>query len=131
MEKVVVASACLCGIICRWHGKKAHKPKIIRQLEAAGVEVIPVCPETLAGLPTPRPPVKTKKGRVYETDLGKTMFGADLTEKFKAGARNALEIAQAAGARQAYFFKTSPSCAVSGIAGKMFVEAGIEVISLW
>lgn len=132
MGEKVVASACLCGIICRWHGKKAPKPKIIRELEAAGIEVIPVCPETLAGLPTPRPPVKTRKGRVYETDPGtRTKFGDELTETFKAGAQKALEIAQTAGVRQAYFFKTSPSCAVSGIAGKVFVEAGIEVISLW
>ncbi len=128
----VVASACLCGVICRWHGGKTSKPKIIRQLEAAGVEVIPVCPETLAGLPTPRPPVKTKKGRVYETDREtRSRFGPELTEKFREGGRKALEIAQAAGVRRAYLCKTSPSCAVSGIAGKMFVEAGIEVISLW
>ncbi|MGO9016713.1 MAG: DUF523 domain-containing protein [Syntrophobacteraceae bacterium] len=132
MGEKVVASACLCGVICRWHGRKAPKPKAIKELEAAGIEVIPVCPEMLGGLTCPRPPVKTRKGRVYETDPEtRTTFGTELTETFRAGAQKALEIALAAGVRQAYLCKNSPSCALSGIAGKVFIEAGIEVISLW
>jgi uncharacterized protein YbbK (DUF523 family) len=103
--------------------------KVIRELEAAGIEVIPVCPEVLGGLPVPRPPVKTRKGRVYETDAGtRTAIGRELTAEFQAGARKALEIAIEAGAKRAYFFMLSPSCAVNGIAGKIFAAAGIEVI---
>jgi uncharacterized protein YbbK (DUF523 family) len=131
MPETVVASACLCGVVCRWHGRKAPKPKIIKQLEAAGINVIPVCPETLADFPTPRSPVKTRRGRIYETDAKRIKLGRELTKSFQEGAQKALKIAQAAGARQAYFFKTSPSCAISGIAGKMFIEAGIEVTPVW
>ena len=125
----VVASACLCGVNCRWHGRRRGKIKVIRELEEAGIEVIPVCPETLAGLSVPRAPVKTIKGRVYVTDAEtRTEVGVELTEVFKAGASKALQIARNAGALKAYFFMYSPSCSPSGIAGKIFKAAGIQVI---
>jgi uncharacterized protein YbbK (DUF523 family) len=132
VKETVVASACCCGITCRWNGRKTYKRKAIRELESAGVTVVPVCPEMLGGLPCPRPPVKTIRGRVFSTD-GKTRteVGEELTEAFERGARAALGIAIETGANKAYFMKTSPSCAPSGIAGKLFRRNGLEVIPIW
>ncbi|MCE5333537.1 MAG: DUF523 domain-containing protein [Desulfobacteraceae bacterium] len=94
--------------------------------------MIPVCPETLAGLPVPRPPVKSRKGRIFETDPEtRQTIGCELTEVFQAGASKALRIAIEAGAAKAFFFKLSPSCAPTGVAGKMFKAAGIEVLPIY
>jgi uncharacterized protein YbbK (DUF523 family) len=129
--KTVVASACCLGERCRWHGRKAGTSSALRELLKQGIRVIPVCPEMLGGLPCPRPPVRQIKGRIYETDEARQKIGRDLTEVFRKGARRALKIAQEAGAQEAYLFKLSPSCAVSGVAGKIFREAGMEVIPIW
>jgi uncharacterized protein YbbK (DUF523 family) len=132
VKEAVVASACCCGITCRWNGRKTYKNKVIRTLESEGVTVIPVCPEMLGGLPCPRPPVKTIKGRVFATDPEtRTEVGEELTEAFERGALEALRIANEAGAQKAYFMKTSPSCAPSGITGKLFKKQDFEIIPVW
>lgn len=131
-RKTVIASACCCGITCRWHGRKTYKSPAIRDLEAAGVRVVPVCPEMLGGLPCPRPPVKSRRGRVFETDPEtRTETGAERTAEFEAGAKAALAIANALGARQAYFCRMSPSCAPTGIAGRFLSANGIEIMPIW
>lgn len=131
-SKVVVASACSCGIRCRWHGKKCSKTKAIRDAEAKGYRVIPVCPEMLGGLPCPRPPVRTIKGRVYITDPEtRKEIGKDITDIFVRGAEEALQIAIDNDATAFLGMKMSPSCAVRGIAGKVFADAGIPVIPIY
>jgi uncharacterized protein YbbK (DUF523 family) len=130
--KSVLASACLCGITCRWHGRRSYKTRAIRELEAAGVQVVPVCPEMLGGLPCPRPPVKSRRGHVFETDPEtRTAFGAERTAEFQAGAEAALSLATAHGCREAYLCRNSPSCAPSGIEGRIIASAGITVIPCW
>lgn len=130
--KTAVASACLCGVTCRWHGRKSYKTKVIRDLEAAGTRVIAICPEMLAGLGCPRPPVRTIKGQVYETDPEtRTEIGRERTAEFEAGATAAVLIAIGAGAKEAYFCQTSPSCSPTGIAGRKFRDNGIDVKPCW
>jgi len=67
-------------------------------------EAILVCPEALAGLPTPRDPVEIRDGRVV------TERGRDLTDDFVKGARLVLEICQKYGATEAILKSNSPSC---------------------
>lgn len=130
--KTVVASACLCGVRCRWHGRKSYKQKVIRELEASGTRVIAICPEMLGSLPCPRPPVRTIKGRVYETDAEtRSEIGRERTAEFLAGAKAATLIAIGVGAKEAYLCRTSPSCAPSGTAGRQFRENNIAIIECW
>jgi uncharacterized protein YbbK (DUF523 family) len=50
----VLISACLLGIPCRWHGRRPKKrQKLIERLKKRYVPV-PICPEQLGGMPTPR-----------------------------------------------------------------------------
>jgi len=131
-SETVLASACSCGETCRWHGRRTYKTRAIRDLEAAGIQVIPVCPEMLGGLTCPRPPVKSRRGRVFETDPEtRSVLGPERTAEFQAGAEATLEIAVAAGARKAYLCRNSPSCAPSGIAGKHLAAHGIEIVPIW
>jgi len=131
-QKTVIASACLCGETCRWHGRSTGTSGPIRDLESRGIRVIPVCPEMLGGLPCPRRPVRTHRGRVWETDpVTRTAMGPERTAEFTVGAQVALDIARMYRARDAYLFRLSPSCAISGIAGRILAAGGLEIIPTW
>lgn len=55
MEYILV-SACLLGVQCRYDGGSNAVPAIQALAKQPDVCLIPVCPEQLGGLPTPRPP---------------------------------------------------------------------------
>ena len=137
MMKTLLVSACLLGVACRWHAKKIAPSKAVAQFLAnhPGVKVIPVCPEELGGLPTPRPPVKTVRGRVYETvpdkELRASVTGKDVTDAFVAGAEATLAIAKKHCCKLAVLCARSPSCAKSGITGKLLEANGITVVNLF
>ncbi len=77
-------------------------------------KAIPVCPEQLGGLATPRPTAEISGGTGADVLEGRaevrTSSGADVTDNFTRGAREALSIAKAAGAREAILKAKSPSC---------------------
>lgn len=132
----VLVSACLCGVACRWHGRKVPCSSYVRKFlkENPDVQLIPVCPEQLGGLPTPRPPVKSRGGCIYETCEDKAkrdeVTGADVTDAFVAGAQATLAIAKKKHCKRAILLKTSPSCSRTGVTGKLLIENGIDVINV-
>jgi uncharacterized protein YbbK (DUF523 family) len=66
--------------------------------------MVPVCPEILGGLPTPREPAEISGGSV------RTMSGADVTENYERGALESLNLALMFGCRAALLKERSPSC---------------------
>ena len=99
---MIVVSACLAGAPCRYDG--AAKPcEAVMRLVAEG-KAIPVCPEQLGGLPTPRLPSERVGERVLAKD------GSDVTAEFIRGAGAALALAKLAGADEAILKAKSPSC---------------------
>ena len=75
--------------------------------------LIPVCPEQLGGLPTPRKPAEgkasgndilDKKNKVVNNE------GQDLTEEFIRGAEETLKIAKLFNITEAILKQKSPSC---------------------
>ena len=82
-------------------------------------QLVPVCPEQLGGLPTPRPRSEIESGDGSDVLDGRSRVidaeGAEVTERFLRGARLTAELAQLAGARRAIFKEGSPSCGVSRI----------------
>jgi uncharacterized protein YbbK (DUF523 family) len=99
---MLIVSACLAGLQCRYDGAGKPNEKIIH-LVAEG-KAVPVCPEQLGGLPTPRLPAEIRDGRVYRKD------GVDVTVEFQRGAREAFKLAKLVGARNAVLKAKSPSC---------------------
>ncbi|MGI5098603.1 DUF523 domain-containing protein [Treponema vincentii] len=99
---MLIVSACLAGFPCRYDGKKAINTAV-QQLVKEG-KAIPVCPEQLGGLPTPRSPAEMKAGKVINSD------GNDVTEAFEKGAAVVLEIAKQYGCTDALLKARSPSC---------------------
>ena len=66
-----VVSACLLGENCKYSGGNNLCPKLLRWLEREGHEAVPVCPEQLGGLPTPRTPAEIVNGVVTARDGGR------------------------------------------------------------
>ena len=131
----ILVSSCLIGERCRWHGKKSGISSFIKKYvkQNKEVELIPVCPEMLGGLPCPRPPVKRRQGRVWETcedkKMRKFVTGRELTEEYQNGAIKALEIAKKNNCKTAIMCNFSPSCDKEGITGKLLIAQGLDVIN--
>nr|VFK53895.1 MAG: Uncharacterized conserved protein YbbK, DUF523 family [Candidatus Kentron sp. TUN]VFK55735.1 MAG: Uncharacterized conserved protein YbbK, DUF523 family [Candidatus Kentron sp. TUN] len=130
-----LCSACLLGIDCRYDTGNNKNEKV---LELAGKEVlIPICPEQLGGLPTPRTPSEQRGERVV------TKEGDDVTENFLRGAQETLKLARLYRVREAILKQKSPSCGVGkiydgtfsgkvirgdGVAAALLKENGIKVM---
>ncbi|MBX5321732.1 MAG: DUF523 domain-containing protein [Candidatus Bathyarchaeota archaeon] len=97
-----LCSACLLGVKCRYNGKSALNRKVVALLKAE--VLIPVCPEQLGGLPTPREPAEIRGKRVI------TRSGKDVTENFLRGAGQVLKLAKLFGVKEAVLKQGSPSC---------------------
>jgi uncharacterized protein YbbK (DUF523 family) len=131
-----LCSACLLGIKCRYDGKSARNRKVIMLLKSE--TLIPICPEQLGGLPTPREPAEIRGERVV------TRSGKDVTENFKRGAKEVLKIAKLYGIKEAIMKQRSPSCGCGeiydgtfsgktikgdGVTTTLLKKNGIKVIS--
>ena len=101
----ILVSACLLGEPCRYDANAQPCEAVIAMAQTR--EVVPVCPEQLGGLPTPRTPSELQPdGRVLDAQ------GTNRTAAFEAGAREALRIAREHGCKQAVLKENSPSCGV-------------------
>ena len=128
----VLVSACLLGIPCRWHGRRPKKrEELIRRLQQRYV-LVPICPEQLGGMPTPRTSETLHGTGAQVLDEGLRIIapetGEDVTHFHVNGAQYALEIAEIIGARRAYLKGGSPSCDRQGVAGEVLTRGGIKVI---
>lgn len=98
----LLISACLLGCRCRYDG--ASKPHPLVDQLAAHHTLVPVCPEQLGGLATPRPPAERRGALVV------TREGGDVTEQYRRGAEEALKLCRALGCQAAVLKERSPSC---------------------
>ena len=128
----VLISACLLGIPCRWHGHRPKKRnKLLERLKKRYV-LVPVCPEQLGGMPTPRTGERLE-GSGAEVLDGRLRIIApetreDVTRFHVNGAKYTLEIAKMVGARRAYLKSGSPSCDREGVTGEILERNGIKVV---
>ena len=88
------ASACLCGHKVRYDGGDCAAQNALPE------RILPVCPEVMGGLPTPRAPAEIVGGDGHDVWAGRACVldahGVDVTEAFKQGAELALQRLQAA-----------------------------------
>ncbi len=132
----LLVSACLLGDSCRYDGASAPCGSVVEL--ASRCDVVPICPEQLGGLPTPRAPSEIQPdGRIVDCN------GRDNTAAFELGARKAVAIARERGCRAAVLKSNSPSCGVHfvydgsfsgtlvpgrGRAAAALAQAGLQVI---
>ena len=133
----ILVSHCFLGEPCRYDGASRLDRQII-ELHRAGHNLIPVCPEILGGLETPRSPAEIQPdGRVVTQD------GKDVTAAYQAGAERAVALAREHGCTVAILKSRSPSCGCReiydgtfthplqpgwGVAARLLDEAGLEVM---
>jgi len=113
----IIVSACLLGLNTKYDGGNNRDEKIISILNESGIYIIPVCPEQLGGLPTPRDPADlTDSGEYILDGKGKviTWSGEDVTKYFIKGAYEVLKVAKLYNAKIAILKARSPSCGVDG-----------------
>ncbi|WP_018132689.1 DUF523 domain-containing protein [Effusibacillus pohliae] len=114
---MILISACLIGCHCRYDGD-SNLVEELKQMVERG-EAIPVCPEQMGGLPTPRPPAQIVGGVGKDVLEGQarvmTDGGVDVTDAFLKGAEETLRIARLIGATRAVLKERSPSCGSSVI----------------
>ena len=105
----IAVSECLLGKPVRYDGGTKPCPAVLRLANLPGVEIVPVCPETAAGLAVPRPPAEQRDGGVFLAD------GRDVTAAFAAGSETCLAKALDAGIDLAVLKAKSPSCGAGQI----------------
>lgn len=119
-ETPILVSACLLGKKCRYNGESCFFPELVRELKNR--KIIPVCPETAAGLPIPRKPAEIRGGDGRAVWDGKAKVrlssGEDVTGLFLAGAAKTWESVATAGVTEAVLKEKSPSC------GKNYIYDG-------
>ena len=139
----VLVSACLIGLACRYDGQAKPAPSVAAHL--VGRTVVPICPETAAGLGVPRAPFAFAHGeveRVIAEQRGlPNRDGRDVAPRLVPACRALTERATALGVREAILKERSPSCGVHqvyvggrrvagrGVLGALLARAGISLRS--
>ena len=133
----VLISACLLGIPCRWHGRRPkRREKLIERLKKRYV-LVPVCPEQLGGLPTPRVGADLVGGDGHDVLAGNarviTRSGEDVTRNFILGANQVLKIARQLEVTKLFLKAGSPSCGIKpniGVTAALLKQTGFEVVEM-
>ncbi len=113
---MIAVSACLLGVNCRYNGGNSLREELLE----GGRAYLPLCPEQLGGLSTPRPPAEIEEGDGRDVLEGRTRVVTveghrDVTESFLRGAREALDLIERLSVREAILKEGSPSCGVRRI----------------
>lgn len=131
----LLVSACLLGCACRYDGKSQENEKVLSLLKEH--TLIPVCPEQLGGLCTPR----VSAERIGESVM--TRDGRDVTHEYMRGAQEALRFYRLFGCEAAVLKARSPSCgsreiydgtftgtrvAGEGVCAQLLRENGVRVL---
>ena len=99
---LLIVSACLLGENCKYNGGSNRSEDLCSLLE--GHDLLPLCPECIGGLPTPRPPAEIRGERVIN------IKGEDVTAYFKAGVDLCLKKIKEFPVDAAILQERSPSC---------------------
>lgn len=111
----ILVSACLLGCPCRYDGKSKPNDAVLALMPQH--TLIPICPEQMGGLATPRMPAERKAGGVL------TENGTDVTVQYGRGAAEALRLAKLYGCTHAILKERSPSCGSGQIYDGSFSRA--------
>lgn len=136
--RYVLISACLLGVNCKYSGGNNQCNDIFALLNREDICLIPVCPEQLGGLATPRAPAERQGNVVINCN------GEDVTENFICGAVETLKIAERYHCSLAILKERSPSCGSNqvydgtfsgslvdgmGVTAALLKENGIQIVN--
>lgn len=119
---MIFVSGCLIGINCKYNGGNNFDERIFNLVKEG--KAIPICPEQLGGLRTPRNPAEIQERDGQRSVV--TCEGEDVTNEYKKGAEEVLELAKKLGIKEAILQPRSPSCGKSLIYDGTFSKKKIE-----
>jgi len=141
----ILVSACLLGLRTRYDGKSKSNAGVLQFIREKSFIPIPVCPEQLAGLPTPRPATRFFEGDgAAVLDSQGSVFNAEgciVNNAFLRGATETLQLARLTGCSQALLKERSPSCGVhqvyqhdrivngQGVTAALLARNGFDIFS--
>ena len=145
MAETVLVSSCLLGLATRYDGSDNFDPAVTEYLKAQQLIAIPVCPEQLAGLPTPRPKCWFSRGDGAAVLAGHGVIqdesGKIVTDCFLRAATESYKIAELNNSKLAILKQRSPSCGSRqiytngqlvngmGVTAAMLQKRGLKVLS--
>ena len=118
-----VVSACLAGERCRYDAGDNTCAQVVRLVEEG--RAVPICPEVLGGLETPRSPCERLGDRVMNRD------GPAVTLAFAQGAAKATALARKEGCSAAILKSRSPSCGFDRIYDGSFSHVFCKGDGVW
>ena len=128
-----LVSGCLIGLCTRYDGCSKSDTACLKALQ--DFHYIPVCPEQLGGLPTPRTAADLTGGDGMDVLKGQSLVitrdGVDVSREFIAGAQAVLRIAQAQDIKLAMLKAKSPSCGLTpmlGVTAALLLTHDIRII---
>ncbi len=140
---MIIVSACLIGFNCRYDGGNHFEEALFEP--SLKKLLVPVCPEQIGGLPTPRAPSEIKGGDGLDVLEGRAQVvsasGGDVTDCFLRGAQEVMRFMKLMGISTAIMKEKSPSCGVfhikrngailrgAGVTAALLTKNGIQVIS--
>ncbi len=131
-KQIILVSSCLVGLCTRYDGKLKTNDHCLNRL--SGAVWIPVCPEQLGGLPTPREAADIIGGNGEDVLSGTakviTKSGKDVTDHFISGAKQVLNIASHQDVQSIFLKSRSPSCGVrgrTGVTAALLKQHGFEL----
>lgn len=144
-KEPILVSACLLGLATRYDGKTKRSKAVLEYLQREDLLPIPVCPEQLAGMSTPREKTFFKSGSGLDVLAGEgyvvSESGESMNGIFCRGASMVLQIGQLSNCRRALLKERSPSCGVHlvyrgevrvpgiGVTTALLIKEGFEVFS--
>lgn len=151
---MIIVSACLVGINCRYDQKSYLHPLLEQEMTRGCL--LPLCPEQLGGLPTPRIPSEIQNGSARELlaerckpDEERSVrvmnrAGKDVTSQFIKGSEEVARLAGIFHVKAAVLKARSPSCGCgriyngafqhclidgNGVTAELLLQQGITVIT--
>jgi len=144
-KQPILVSACLLGLPTRYDGTSKGSRAVMDFLQRGNLLPVPICPEQLAGMSTPREKTFFKSGNGLDVLAGEghvvSESGASMNDIFCRGASMVLQIGHLSHCRRALLKERSPSCGVhliyrgdarvpgTGVTTALLIEEGFEVFS--
>ena len=118
----ILVSACLLGENCKYNGGNNYAPAVAEFIK--GREVLPVCPEMMAGMGCPRTPIEIVEGVLMDRE------GNNVDAPMRKAVADAMEFIRKENVQCAILQSRSPTCGVNQIydgsfSGKLIPGSGV------
>ena len=118
----ILVSACLLGENCKYNGGNNYSPAVASFVK--GKEILPICPEMMAGMGCPRTPIEIVDGVLMDRE------GNNVDALMRKAVADAMEWIREEEIRCAVLQSRSPTCGVNQVydgsfSGKLVAGSGV------